>query len=180
MKTPESAGYFWFDVSRLEHILGHVADLFVNVAPVLAAEDEETDAFLLRQAFRKAGVPNDLIIARDGQDAVGYLNGDPPYADRSQHPLPCLLLLDLRMPRMDGFDVLAWLSERPQFKNLPVVVLSSSSHESDIEKAREMGAWDYQIKPHSMEQLVQLTNELSARWLSSEQATSFRVLPQSI
>jgi CheY-like chemotaxis protein len=136
-----------------------------NARPILAAEDEETDALILRRVFKKAGLPNELIIAADGQETVEYLTGVGHYADRSRHPLPCLLLLDLKMPRMNGFDVLAWLSQNPEFNDLPVVVLSSSSHESDIKKAREMGAWDYQIKPHSMEELGRVIQNVISRWL---------------
>jgi CheY-like chemotaxis protein len=73
---------------------------------VLAAEDEETDAFILRLAFEKAEVANPLIVVPDGQVAVDYLRGAPPYQDRTVHPLPGLLTLDLKMPRMNGFDVL--------------------------------------------------------------------------
>src|SRR5258706_9347997 len=93
-----------------------------HIAPILVAEDEETDAMLLRWAFEKAGVPNPLVVARDGQEAVDYLEGKGDYADRVRHPLPCLLVLDLKMPRMSGFDVLVWVSDRPQFRDLPRMV----------------------------------------------------------
>jgi CheY-like chemotaxis protein len=134
---------------------------------VLAAEDEESDAALLQLAFRRAGSPGNLVVVRDGQEAIEYLNGDGRYADRAMYPLPSLLLLDLKMPRMTGFDVLAWLKENPQFKDLPVVVLSSSSHESDIERARQMGAWDYQVKPHGMPQFLQLIKHLTVGSLNA-------------
>lgn len=142
-----------------------------NHVPVLVAEDDEIDALLLRRAFQKAGLPNDLVIVHDGQEAIEYLNGDAPYTDRSRHPLPGLLLLDLKMPRMTGFDALAWLSEKPQFKDLPKIILSSSSHESDVERARQMGASDYRIKPHGFDQLVQIVLELHARWLCQAESS---------
>jgi CheY-like chemotaxis protein len=137
-----------------------------KAGPVLAAEDEETDAALLQLAFGRAGYAHTLVVVRDGQEAVEYLNGDGRYADRNLYPLPSLFLLDLKMPRMTGFDVLAWLKENPQFKDLPVVVLSSSSHESDIDRARQLGAWDYHIKPHGMTQFVQLIKQLTDGSLS--------------
>jgi CheY-like chemotaxis protein len=135
---------------------------------VLVAEDEETDVLILRLGFEKAGLPNPLIAVRDGQEALDYLNGNGPYADRSRHPLPALLLLDLKMPRLTGFDVLAWLATRPDFKHLPAVVLSSSSDDSDIQEALRLGARDYFVKPHSLAELVKIIRTLPARWLGGE------------
>ena len=134
---------------------------------ILAAEDEESDAFFLGMALKKAGVRHQLVIARDGQEAVEYLNGDGVYSDRAKYPLPKLLLLDLKMPRMSGFGVLAWLATHPDFKNLPAVVLSSSAQLTDIEKARELGASDYCVKPNNLKELTRLVQELATRWLES-------------
>jgi len=134
-------------------------------APILLAEDDDNDVFLLRRALAKAGLPNQLVVARDGQEAIDYLAGAHPFGDRSRYPLPGLVLLDLKMPRINGFDVLAWKAARAQFNGLPVVVLSSSSQESDIEKARQMGAADYQMKPAAFEELVNLLKTLNARWM---------------
>lgn len=139
-------------------------------ATILAAEDEETDAFILRMAFEKAGVKNPLTVMRDGQEAIDYLRGAPPYDDRTAHPLPALLTLDLKMPRRDGFDVLAWLRSRPDFKDLPAVVISSSSDQKDVEKARELGARDYFVKPHGIDDFVALARTLRRRWLSENGA----------
>src|SRR5688572_4493429 len=110
---------------------------------ILAAEDEETDGFILRLAFEQAGIRNPLTILRDGHQVVDYLSGVPPYDDRARHPLPAVLTLDLKMPRMNGFDVLAWLRTRPEFQELPAVVISSSSDAADIKRAVELGARDY-------------------------------------
>ncbi|HTA31270.1 MAG TPA: response regulator [Candidatus Cybelea sp.] len=129
---------------------------------MLAAEDEESDAVLLQLAFSRAGLSNLLVIVQDGQEVIEYLSRYLPSARSDSDPLPSLLLLDLKMPRMTGFDVLTWLRDKPQFKDLPVVVLSSSSHESDIQRARELGAWDYHIKPHGLHQFVQLIKQLTA------------------
>jgi CheY-like chemotaxis protein len=133
--------------------------------PILAAEDEESDAFILRLAFERAGLPNPLIIVRDGQEAVNYLSGSPPYADRFAHPLPAVVMLDLKMPRRTGFDVLAWMAERPELKSLRAVILSSSSAEADIQKARGLGALDYFIKPHSLPELVSIILKVKAQCL---------------
>jgi CheY-like chemotaxis protein len=138
-----------------------------TLQPILAAEDEETDRFILNLAFERANLPHPLVTVPDGVDCVNYLSGVAPYADRATYPFPALVLLDLKMPRMDGFEVLAWLAKRPDFKHLPIVVLSSSSDDSDIQNARLLGACDYFIKPHTLDDLVGILHTLHSRWLLS-------------
>ncbi len=138
---------------------------------VLCAEDEETDAIILRRAFQKQGLAYPLVVVRDGQEAVDYLSGSGPYRDRLEHPLPALLLLDLKMPRMSGFDVLEWLATRPDLARIPVVVLSSSSSEADLRKARGMGAREYLVKPNDPGQYAILVQALHARWLKEGPAS---------
>src|SRR5687768_609686 len=137
-----------------------------RLPPVLVAEDEESDATILRLAFKKAQVLHPLVVVRDGQEAVDYLSGHGRYTDRSAHPLPALIVLDLKMPRMNGFDVLAWLALRPEFKDIPVLVLSSSSAEADIQKAKQIGAQEYFVKPHSFADLVNIIAGIQANWLA--------------
>ena len=132
---------------------------------ILLAEDDENDVFLVRRALAKAGLSNALIVARDGQEAVDYLSGDGFGNGGAGQSLPGLLLLDLKMPRLNGFDVLTWLSSRPELSELPVVVLSSSCHEKDMDKARRLGADDYKLKPSDFPTLVKLLKELHGRWL---------------
>lgn len=148
--------------------------------PVLAAEDEESDVFILRLAFERAGVPNPLLVVRDGQEAVDYLQGHAPYTERLIHPLPLLLLLDLKMPRLNGFDVLAWLATRPELSYLPVVVLSSSTLDFDMLKARQLGARDYFFKPTQLSQFVRVIQEIRTRWLPAAPAslTGARRVPE--
>ncbi|MGH7940079.1 MAG: response regulator [Limisphaerales bacterium] len=142
----------------------------VVLSPILAADDEETDRLILRLAFEKAGLSNPLVIVRDGVEAVDYLAERPPYANRAVHPLPALLLLDWKMPIMDGLDVLGWLAARPEFKHLPAIILSSSSADDDIQKARQMGARDFLVKPHDLNSYMEIFQNLRARWLSPAQA----------
>jgi len=134
--------------------------------PILAAEDEETDRFILNLAFERAQLPHPLVTVCSGKECVDYLSGVESCVDRPLHPLPALLLLDLKMPGMHGFEVLEWLVTRPKFKDLPVVVLSSSSDASDIQKALQLGARDYIVKPHSLDELVKVLQKLHERWLS--------------
>ena len=134
----------------------------ILTGPVLIAEDEENDIFLLRRAFRKSGSGLQPVFVRDGQEAVDYLSGSAPFEDRLRYPPPALLIIDLHMPRMDGFDLLAWLTEN-RFQ-IPAVVLTSSCLQSDVQRARELGAAEYLVKPHAFGELERLVHQLLARW----------------
>jgi len=133
---------------------------------ILLVEDSRDDAFFLRRAFLKAGLSHPIVDVRNGQQAVNYLSGNALYADRSLYPLPKLVLVDLKMPLMDGFELLAWLQSRPELERLPVIVISSSDHASDMAKAIKLGAKDYFVKPNSPEELVQLAEGVNARLIA--------------
>ena len=134
-------------------------------APILMADDEESDALLVKLALEESGLPNPLTVVKDGREAVRYLDGQPPYANRVEFPLPGLLLLDLKMPRMDGFDVLSWIKSQPKLQGVPVVVFTSSWQEYDRAKASQLGAREYVVKPSGFHELVQVLRDLSGRWL---------------
>src|SRR2546421_5940528 len=102
---------------------------------ILVAEDDPYDAFLLKRAFIKAGIDVHMDFVEDGEETIHYLKGENGFSDRTLHPFPVLLLLDLKMPKMDGFDVLRWLKEQTGLKRLLVTVLSSSDHPEDINRA---------------------------------------------
>ena len=137
-----------------------------KVMPVLLAEDEEDDVFLMKRAFSVVELSNPLVTVPDGQEAIWYLAGEGNYADRSRHPEPCLLLLDLKMPKVNGFEVLEWLQGQPQLRdNLPVIVLSSSDQEVDVRRAFELGAHDYYVKAASFERLRELVEKIKRSWL---------------
>jgi CheY-like chemotaxis protein len=137
--------------------------------PILVAEDEETDVFLLERAFQKSGAPITLIVVHDGQEAIEYLEKVQvqPFArgEEGQNPVPALLLLDLKMPRLTGFDVLAWIKERPALKHMPIVVLTSSSDPEDMKLAAELGAVDYKVKTGDSARLLQLVVDLQTAWI---------------
>jgi CheY-like chemotaxis protein len=137
----------------------------LNEVPILLAEDDENDIFLMGRAFDRAGIPNPLFVVRNGQEAIDYLAGTGDFAQRDKHPLPGLLLLDLKMPWMDGFDVLKWLREHNQFDTLPVVVLTSSKLQADVDKSRQFGVYDYRVKPHGFDDLVRLLDDVRQCWL---------------
>jgi CheY-like chemotaxis protein len=133
--------------------------------PILLAEDDKNDIFLMRRAFDSAGYLNPLYVVHNGQEVIDYLDGAGQFSSREHYPMPGLLLLDLKMPLMDGFDVLAWLRNRQQFENLPVVVLTASKLEDDINRSRELGVYDYRVKPHAFEDLVRLLDDVRKCWL---------------
>lgn len=139
---------------------------------ILMAEDDENDVFFLRRAMSQAGLTNPLFVSHDGQEAIDYLNGVSPFNDRAKYPLPGLLLLDLKMPRVNGFDVLSWLAHRPDLKEIFVVVLSSSCHDEDIRRAKGLGAHDFRTKPSEFGHLVELIRDVQRCWLQRSVATT--------
>jgi len=132
---------------------------------VLLADDDPNDVFLLQRAFQKTNIANPLRVVRDGEEAMAYLGGQDQYADRQLHPLPVLLLLDLKMPRKSGFEVLRWLRQQSGLKRLPVVVLTSSNQNPDINKAFDLGANSYIVKPGGFDSLVEMVKNLNLYWL---------------
>ena len=115
---------------------------------VLVVEDDSNDVLLLQRAFRKGGLTHLLQVVHDGEEAILYLSGEAPYTDRSKYPLPALMLLDLKMPRKSGLEVLDWLRKQTnELKNLPVIVLTSSRLTEDVDRAYALGANSYMAKP---------------------------------
>jgi len=136
-----------------------------NTEHILLAKDNETDALLVRRAIQIAGVKAQLQVVRDGQEAVDYLAGVNSYSDRVQHPFPKLMLLDLQMPRLNGFEVLKIVRTDLHFTRLPVIVLTNSENPADIKRAYELGATSYFRKPDSVEGLDEMIHVLHAYWL---------------
>ena len=126
---------------------------------VLMAEDEENDVFMMQRAIRKMNEPVSLQVAKDGDQAIEYLSGYGQYADRNRYPLPALILLDVKMPRKNGFEVLGWLKADGTLTHIPVVMVTSSKVKSDVQKARELGASQYLVKPVPLDELQQLFTE---------------------
>lgn len=131
---------------------------------ILLAEDDPNDVLLIQRAFAKAGLKDVVKIVRDGDQAIDYLSGRGPYADREKYPLPYLLLLDLKMPGTDGFEVLQWLRGEPDLRRLLVVVLTSSNLQADVDRAYELGANSYLVKPVEFDEMVNLIQRFEAYW----------------
>lgn len=139
-------------------------------AVILLAEDREDDIVLVQRAFAKGDIQNPLFIVRDGEEAISYLSGMGKYANRAEYPLPDLLLLDLKMPRVDGFEVLQWVRQQPGFSALRVVVLTSSDQIRDVNTAYRLGANSFMVKPTDFENVVEMAKSLRNYWLQMSKA----------
>jgi CheY-like chemotaxis protein len=133
---------------------------------VLHVEDDSNDVLLFQHACQKAGVPLDLQNVTDGDEAIAYLTGEAEFGNRRLHPLPGLVLLDLKMPRISGFEVLLWIRQEQRFRGLPVVVLTSSNQPADVERAYQSGANSYLVKPVDFNGLVDLAKNVHSYWLT--------------
>ena len=135
---------------------------------VLIADDCETDLDLMSTVFKGAGFSQPLQFAHDGDKAMAYLRGDGDYRNRTQFPLPCIMLLDLNRLRKNGFEVISWLQDQPELKRLPVYILSASSRPEDIERAYDLGEHAYLVKPCSLVSLDQMAKQLF-EWIKINQ-----------
>lgn len=134
-------------------------------ATILLVEDDQTDTILIRRALARAGIMNHLQAVADGDAAVAYLAGEPPY-ERAKNPLPSLVLLDLKLPRRSGLEVLGWIRQQPGLKRLPVIVLTSSSEHQDIRVAYDLGASSYLVKPSSFAKLIEVMESVRSYWIT--------------
>lgn len=141
----------------------------VNEFCILQVEDDENDVFFLEHAFRTVELNYPLRVAQDGQEAMDYLSGKGRFADRARYPLPRLVLLDLKMPRKNGFEVLEWIRENPEFQFLPVIVFSSSYQPNDIDRAYQLGANAFVVKPSCLETRIDLARCIKSFWLNFNQ-----------
>lgn len=132
---------------------------------ILLAEDEPNDVELVQLALKSVGI-NRVQVVRDGEEVVDYLAAKKKYANRSQNPFPALALLDIKMPKMTGLEVLEWLRGRhnPRLRRLPVIIMSSSSEQKDIDRAYELGVNAYLVKPHAFSELVDVLKATTDFW----------------
>jgi CheY-like chemotaxis protein len=133
-----------------------------NNHTILLVEDDHNDVLLIKRAFQKVKIANPIIVLNDGEQAISYLAGREPYIER---PLPVLILLDLKLPRKSGHEVLEWLRQQQTLKRLPVVVLTASSESSDINRAYDLGANSYLVKPVTFGSLVEMVKTLNLYWM---------------
>jgi len=131
---------------------------------ILLAEDSPDDVLLTRLAFRKARLANHLEVVQDGEEAIAYFKGMERFADRERFPVPILLLLDLNMPKVSGFEFLLWFRKRRAFQDLPVAILTSSEEDPHAAQAFKLGANSFLVKPPDASTLLALVQRLHAGW----------------
>lgn len=145
---------------------------------ILVAEDRDDDVVLIRRAFELSRMPHALFFVENGEQAMLYLKGEGKYGNRAEYPLPDLLLLDLNMPRMDGFEVIEWVRKQPGLAALRILVLTSSSQMRDVNRAYLLGANSFLVKPHDFDNFVELSKTIQSFWLSASSAPDlFRERP---
>lgn len=131
---------------------------------VLLVEDDLNDIFLVKRAFKMARIPNPLQVVTDGLEAIYYLRGAGKYSDRSAYPIPRLIVMDIKMPRKTGFEVLEWVKQDPKLRRIPVVIVSSSDNPADINHAYELGANAYMVKPVDFRAVEHLFQTITSYW----------------
>ena len=150
-----------------------------SLKTVLLVDDGPNERILFEMAAKKAGATFSLQYAADGREAVEYLEGLETYADRSRHPLPDLVVLDVNMPRMNGFEFLEWLRRHSVWQSMPVVMWTSSAQESDIRRAYSLLANSYLVKPLSLTALVDMVKLVEDYWLKLNQRPRIEVAPSA-
>jgi CheY-like chemotaxis protein len=135
-------------------------------ATILLVEDDENDVLLIRRAFHKAGIEGEMHRVGDGDAAVAYLAGAGEYADRARYPQPVAVLLDLKLPRRSGLEVLAWARREAGLTRVPIIVLTSSRESTDLKQAYDLGANSYLVKPVEFEQLLDLVRSFDEYWMT--------------
>jgi len=132
---------------------------------ILLVEDDPNDVILIERAFENAKIANPIHVVEDGEKAVSYLESFSSQGERKGQSIPMLVLLDLKLPRKSGLEVLEWLREQPHLRRLPVVVLTSSRESSDINRAYDIGANSYLVKPGTFENLMEMVESLNMYWM---------------
>jgi CheY-like chemotaxis protein len=134
------------------------------------AEDLADDVVILQKAFAKAEVATPLHFVRDGEEAISYLKGEAAFADRERHPFPRMVLVDLKMPRLDGFGLLGWVRANEGLRRLPMVVFTSSEYGGDVNRAYDLGANSFVVKPTDFAEYQEVARTLENYWLKANRS----------
>jgi len=136
---------------------------------ILLVEDQKSDVMLIQRALRKGGIVNPIYVVRDGEQALAYLMGEGKYADRQTYPLPSMMLLDLKMPKVGGLEVLRQVKQTEGLKRILIIVLTSSALSADVDKAYDLGANSYLVKPVKTEDFIKVASDIKCYWLMMNQ-----------
>jgi len=134
--------------------------------PLLLVEDDVNEVELMLEAFEASGITQPVRVLRDGEEAIAYLEGRGAYADRRAHPLPCLIFLDLKLPKKSGLEVVEWVKSQAGLKRIPVVIVSSSRAPDDVDRAYQAGANSYLGKPVIFKDFVEMIRASGKYWIS--------------
>lgn len=135
---------------------------------ILLVEDNADDAFLMKRVLAASAVTLPIVTVNDGQAAIDYLGEAGPEGNRREHPLPAVVFLDLKLPFVSGYEVLAWIRSQPHLEGLIVVVLTSSGEPSDVRRCYSLGASSYLVKPLTARQLTDLARAFNWSWIGGE------------
>jgi CheY-like chemotaxis protein len=139
-----------------------------RLKPILQVEDEDHDVIFMQVAMEGANVKHPLAVVRDGKEAIAYLKGEGIFGDRRKYRLPVLVLLDLRLPRVPGLEVLRWIRQQSALARIPVLIVSSSDQDADVEQAYRLGANAYIVKPTSLSELLDIVRRIKKYWLDQD------------
>lgn len=131
---------------------------------ILLVEDDRDDVFIFQRTLKAAGIANPVVVVTTGQDAVDYLSHQGKYTDSEKHPLPFVIFLDLKLPYLDGFEVLSWIRAQPHLQSIIVVVLSGSDETRDHQKAYALGARTYLLKPPQVKDIKLFIESMASYW----------------
>jgi len=137
----------------------------IGKATILLVEDSSDDVRLMQRCFERARILNPLMVLRNGEECVRYLQGHGHFGDREEFPLPALVLLDLKMPNMDGYEVLSWIRSRPEFHKIRVVVLTAFGDMRSVSHAYQLGANSFMTKPMDFEKFIEISQTFGGLWL---------------
>ena len=132
---------------------------------VLLVEDDDDAVELFKRAFGQAGLTNELRVVRAGDEAMKYLKGEGKFANRRKYPFPALVLLDLNMPRVSGFEVLQWARRHEEMRDLRIIVLTTSEDLGDLKRAYELGSNSFMTKSHDTQEFVRQLRDVKTHWL---------------
>jgi CheY-like chemotaxis protein len=132
---------------------------------ILLFEDDDNDVLLMQRALKKAAIESPVIVVRDGQEGIDYMEGSGKYHNRSYYSLPDIIILDLKMPRKTGLEFLEWMQAHPKLRVIPTILLSSSKEDSDISKAYDLGVNTYFVKPCCFAESVELVKAMQQYWI---------------
>lgn len=136
---------------------------------ILLIEDNPDDILFMKRALSHLGIDREMTVVESGEQAIAYLGGEGEYADRTKHPIPSLVFLDLKMPGKSGFDVLSWIRSQEELKTLLVLILSTSREDRDVDQAYRLGANSFLVKPGTLDGLDQLMIRVQNYWLKNPQ-----------